>query len=52
MRIGNIEATAGEHVFGYLDVAKSRSGLSPDIPVHLFVGSEPGHSPRAAAHPP
>jgi predicted deacylase len=42
MRIGNIEAKPGEHAFGYLEVAKSRSGLSPDIPVHLFVGAEPG----------
>lgn len=42
MRIGNIEAKPGEYVFDYLKVAKSRSGLSPDIPVHLFVGAEPG----------
>jgi predicted deacylase len=42
MRIGNIEANPGEHAFGYLEVAKSRSGLSPDIPVHLFAGAEPG----------
>ena len=42
MRIGNIEANPGEHAFGYLKVAKSRSGLSPEIPVHLFVGEEPG----------
>lgn len=42
MRIGNIEAQPGEHAFGYLETAKSRSGLSPDVPVHLFVGAEPG----------
>lgn len=42
MRIGRIEANPGEHAFGYLEVAKSRSGLGPDIPVHLFVGAEPG----------
>lgn len=42
MRIGNIEAKPGEHAFGYLEVASSRSGLGPDIPVHLFVGAEPG----------
>ena len=42
MRIGNIEARPGEHAFGYLEVAKSRSGLSPEIPIHLFVGAEPG----------
>ena len=42
MRVGAIEAKPGEHAFGYLEVAKSRSGLSPDIPVHLFAGVEPG----------
>lgn len=42
MRVGNIEAMPGEHAFGYLETARSRSGLSPDIPVHLFVGAEPG----------
>ena len=42
MRIGDIEAKPGEHAFGYLKVAKSRSGLSPEIPVHLFVGNKPG----------
>lgn len=42
MRVGNLEARPGEHRFGYLEVAKSRSGISPDIPVHLFAGAEPG----------
>jgi uncharacterized protein len=42
VRIGPIEAAPGTHAFGYLPVAASRSGLSPDIPVHLFAGSEPG----------
>jgi len=42
MRVGSIEARPGTHVFGYLSVAKSRSGLSPDIPVHLFCGAKPG----------
>lgn len=42
MKVGNLEARPGEHSFGYLEVAKSRSGLSPDIPVHLFAGAEPG----------
>lgn len=42
MRIGPIEAAPGTHAFGYLPVAASRSGLSPDIPVHLFAGAEPG----------
>jgi len=42
MRIGTIEAKPGEHAFGYLEVAKGRSGISADIPVHIFEGSEPG----------
>lgn len=42
MKVGNIEAKAGEHAFGYLKTAVSRSGLSPDIPVHLLVGAQPG----------
>ena len=42
MRIGPIEARPGTHAFGYLPVAASRSGLRPDIPVHLFAGAEPG----------
>lgn len=42
MRIGTMEAGPGERAFGYLEVAKSRSGLGPDIPVHLLVGARPG----------
>lgn len=42
MRVGNLEAHPGEHRFGYLEVAKGRSGLSPDIPIHLFAGADPG----------
>jgi predicted deacylase len=42
MRIGNIEAKPGTHAFGYLEVAKGRSGISPDIPVHVFAGAQPG----------
>lgn len=42
MRVGQLEAKPGEHVFGYLKTAASRSGISPDIPVHLFAGAEPG----------
>ena len=42
MRIGNIEAKPGQYAFGFLETAKSRSGLSPDIPVHIFAGTEPG----------
>lgn len=42
LQVGNLVAQAGEHVFGYLETASSRSGLRPDIPVHLFAGAEPG----------
>ncbi len=42
MRVGNIEAQPGQHAFGYLEVAKGRSGLQPNIPVHVFCGAEPG----------
>lgn len=42
MRVGPIEAQPGSHAFGYLPVAASRSGLAPDIPVHVFAGAEPG----------
>jgi len=42
MRVGNIFAAPGEHRFGYLGVGWTRSGLSPDVPVHIFAGVEPG----------
>ena len=42
LKVGNLEAQAGEHVFGYLETGAGRSGLRPDIPVHLFAGSEAG----------
>lgn len=42
MRVGTIEARPGEYRFGYLEMPKTRSGMSPDIAVHLFVGAEPG----------
>jgi len=42
LKVGNLEAKSGEHVFGYLETARSRSGLNFDIPVHLFAGAEPG----------
>jgi predicted deacylase len=42
VRIGPIEAAPGNHAFGYLPVAASRSGLAPDIPIHVFAGAEPG----------
>lgn len=40
--VGKLRAEPGEHVFGMLEVASSRSGLSPEIPVHLFAGAEHG----------
>ncbi|MBK8034421.1 MAG: succinylglutamate desuccinylase/aspartoacylase family protein [Anaerolineae bacterium] len=42
LKVGQLEAQPGEHVFGYLKTAASRSGLSPDFPIHLFAGAEPG----------
>jgi predicted deacylase len=42
IHIGNLEGRPGEHTFGYLEITRSRSGLSPDVPVHLFVGRKPG----------
>ena len=42
MQVGNIKAKPGEKVFGYLETAASRSGLRPDIPIHLIAGTEPG----------
>ncbi len=42
MRVGNLVAQPGEHVFGELEVGASRSGLRPNVPVHLFAGAEPG----------
>ncbi len=42
MRIGNTETKPGEHTFAYLEVAKGRSGISADIPYHVFRGLEDG----------
>ena len=42
LEVGELTAERGEHTFGYLEVASSRSGLQPDLPVHLVAGSEPG----------
>lgn len=42
MKAGKLEAKKGEHVFGYLETTAARSGLRPDIPVHLFAGAEDG----------
>lgn len=37
--IGMLKAGPGEHVFGYLDLGRTRSCLSPAIPMHLFAGA-------------
>jgi predicted deacylase len=42
MRVGNLEARPGEHLFGVYAGPKSRSGLALDLPMHLFAGAEPG----------
>jgi predicted deacylase len=42
LKVGTLQAQPGEHVFGYLATAASRSGLRPNVPVHLFAGAEPG----------
>ena len=42
MRVGDLVAAPGEHRFGYLAVGGTRSGMCPDIPIHLFAGVEPG----------
>ena len=41
-RVGKIEAQPGQDAFGYLKAAKSRSGVSLDIQVHIFDGAEYG----------
>jgi predicted deacylase len=52
LRIQCIETEPGGHVFGYLSVGASRSGISPDIPIHLVAGREPGPTllVQAAVH--
>ena len=42
LQVGNLSANRGEKTFGYLETAKSRSGIRLDIPVHLIAGAEPG----------
>ncbi len=42
LKVGNLSAKPGEKTFGYLETAKSRSGMRLDIPVHLIAGAEPG----------
>lgn len=41
-RVGKIEAQPGEDAFGYLKVAKSRSGVSLDVQVHICDGAARG----------
>ncbi|MEM7798072.1 MAG: succinylglutamate desuccinylase/aspartoacylase family protein [Chloroflexota bacterium] len=42
MKVGDLEAKPGSHTFGYLKTTAGRSGLRPDIPVHIFAGAKPG----------
>ncbi len=42
LTVGDLRAAPGARTFGYLSTARSRSQLSPDIPVHLVCGTEPG----------
>jgi len=42
LEVGELTAERGEQTFGYLEVTASRSGMQPDIPVHLVAGAEPG----------
>ena len=42
LNVGNLSAKPGQKTFGYLETAKSRSGLRLDVPVHLIAGAEPG----------
>lgn len=42
IKIGDLQASAGQHVFGFLKGPRSRSGLHGDVPVHIFAGAEPG----------
>jgi hypothetical protein len=42
MRVGDVEAKPGTKAFGYLGAGAGRSGLRPDVPVHVIAGREPG----------
>ncbi|MDQ7859248.1 MAG: succinylglutamate desuccinylase/aspartoacylase family protein, partial [Armatimonadota bacterium] len=42
MKVGDIEARPGTKAFGYLRTAPSRSGLCPDIPIHVVAGAGSG----------
>jgi predicted deacylase len=42
MRVGTIDPKPGTKAFGYLKTAASRSGLSPDIPIHVVAGAASG----------
>jgi predicted deacylase len=52
VRAGNIEARPGTKAFGYLRTAASRSGLCPDVPVHVVAGAGSGPTllVQAAVH--
>jgi predicted deacylase len=52
MRVGDIEARPGTKAFGYLKTGAGRSGLCPDIPVHVIAGRESGPTllVQAAVH--
>ncbi len=52
MRIGNLTAQPGQHVFGEFEGPKSRSGLALNLPMHLFAGAQPGPTllVQAAVH--
>lgn len=42
MRVGKLSAQPAGHTFGFLSGPRSRSGMTIDVPIHLFVGAEPG----------
>jgi hypothetical protein len=52
LRIGDLEARPGTRALGYLRVGAGRSGLTPDIPIHIIAGAEPGPTllVQAAVH--
>jgi predicted deacylase len=52
VKVGDVEARPGTKTFGYLRTALSRSGLGPEIPVHVVAGAEAGPTVlvQAAVH--